>query len=76
MAYQTITSDKEKRTALKLCLIGLLGLGGLHRFYVGKIGSGLLYLVTFGFCWIGTLVDLLQISLGSFKDNVGAPLRE
>jgi len=76
MAYQTITSDKDKSTALKLCAIGLLGLGGLHRFYVGKIGSGLLYLVTFGFCWIGTLVDLLQISLGSFKDNVGAPLRE
>jgi restriction system protein len=72
--YVTQTSDKKKWTAFFLCLI--LGFLGAHRFYVGKIGSGILYLCTMGFFFIGILVDLISILLGSFRDNVGAPLRE
>lgn len=74
--YVTNTSDKSKKTALILCCIGFLGIGGLHYFYVGRIGKGILYICTVGFFFIGTIMDLIKISTGSFTDNVGAPLRE
>lgn len=74
--YVTNTSDKKKGTALILCLLGYVGLGGLHYFYVGKIGKGVLYLCTAGLCFIGTTIDLIKILNGTFTDNVGTPLRE
>lgn len=73
--YVTQTSDKKRKTALVLCLLGYIGLGGLHQFYVGNIGKGCLYFFTAGLFLIGTTVDLIKISTGSFRDNVGAPLR-
>ena len=71
--YQTMTSDKNKDTALWLCIFG--GIFGLHQFYVGKIGKGLLYLCTAGLFCFGWMGDIVKISLGNFRDNVGAPLR-
>lgn len=52
---------KSKTTAYLLMLGNLIGLAGLNRFYVGKIGSGLLYLFTFGIFGIGTVYDLFVI---------------
>ncbi len=72
--YVTQTSDKKKGTAFNLCLFG--GWLGLHQFYVGHIGKGLLYFCTFGLLFWGILADLYKISMGTFRDNVGAPLRE
>lgn len=74
--YVTNTSDKKKGTAMLLCCLGFLGIGGIHYFYVGRIGKGILYLCTGGLFVIGTIMDLIKISTGSFTDNVGAPLRE
>lgn len=74
--YVTQTSDKSKTTALILCCIGYLGIGGLHYFYVGRIGKGLLYLITGGLFIIGTIADTIKIASGGFVDNVGAPLRQ
>ncbi|MBR5678021.1 MAG: TM2 domain-containing protein [Paludibacteraceae bacterium] len=74
--YVTNTSDKSKKQAMILCCIGFAGIGGLHYFYVGKYGKGLLYLFTLGFFFIGTVKDLITIASGGFTDNVGAPLRE
>lgn len=71
--YVTGTSDKKKWVAFFLCLF--LGFLGIHRFYVGKIGTGLLYMFTGGLFFIGAFVDLIKILLGTFRDNVGAPLR-
>lgn len=71
--YQTMTSDKNKDTALLLCIFG--GWFGLHQYYVGKIGKGLIYTFTFGFCMVGWILDIFRILLGSFRDNTGAPLR-
>jgi restriction system protein len=67
-------SDKSRALTLVLCIVGLIGLAGLHRFYVGKPWSGLLYLITGGLFGIGTLVDLFKISTNSFTDGVGLPV--
>lgn len=71
--YVTQTSDKSKSTALWLCI--LLGFLGAHMFYVGRIGRGFLYAFTAGLFGIGWIVDIFAIANGSFRDNVGAPLR-
>lgn len=71
--YTTMTSDKNKDTALLLCIFG--GWFGIHRYYVGKIGSGLIYSLTLGFFMIGWILDIFKILMGSFTDNTGAPLR-
>lgn len=62
-------SEKSARTALLLCLF--LGPLGIHRFYVGKIGTGLLMLLTAGGLGIWTLVDLILIASCDFKDADG-----
>ena len=52
----------------------LVGYLGIHRFYVGKIGTGILMLVTGGGCGIWTLIDIIMIATGSFTDAEGKPL--
>ena len=47
---------------------------GAHRFYVGKIWTGLLWLFTLGFWGIGTLVDFCRIYDNKFPDDAGRPL--
>lgn len=72
--YITITSDKSKSVALVLCIF--LGVFGVHYFYVGRIWRGILYFCTLGLFMIGWIVDIIQIAVGSFRDNAGAPLRQ
>lgn len=65
---------KSKMVALILCLLGLFGLAGIHRMYVGKVGSGVLHFLTGGICYIGTIIDLISILSGGFRDSYGQPL--
>jgi TM2 domain-containing membrane protein YozV len=75
MAKEKI-SDKSKTIALVFSIIGFLGVAGIHRFYVGKIGTGVLWLLTGGILGVGTLVDLIIIAMGNFKDKNNAFLRK
>ena len=68
------TSSKNKGVAIFLTCLSFIGLGGLNRFYVGKTVSGIIYLLTFGLCWIGTIVDLIMIKNGTFTYSDGKPL--
>ena len=63
---------KKKWVAFFLCLF--LGPLGIHRFYVGKIGTGIIWLFTVGFFGIGWVLDLIFILFGGFKDKAGQPL--
>ena len=65
---------KSKMVALILCILGFFGRAGLHRMYVGKVGSGVVHLFTYGICMIGTVIDLIAILSGGFRDSYGQPL--
>jgi TM2 domain-containing membrane protein YozV len=62
-------SDRRILPAFLLCF--LFGVFGAHRFYAGKIGSGVAQLVTFGGLGIWALVDLIIIICGAFTDADG-----
>ena len=60
------TSDKGFVPTVMLCFF--LGALGVHRFYVGKIGTGIVQLLTFGGLVIWALVDFIMVVTGNFKD--------
>ena len=62
-------SPRSRLVALLFCVF--LGAFGVHRFYVGKIGTGILMLVTIGGLGIWILIDLILIAVGSFRDKEG-----
>jgi TM2 domain-containing membrane protein YozV len=66
-------SEKSNLAALLLCLF--LGILGIHRFYVGKIGTGVLQLLTIGGLGIWALIDLIIIAVGKFTDGEGNTLQ-
>ena len=71
-ATESTTSSKSWLVTLLLCIF--LGGLGVHRFYTGKIGTGILMLITLGGLGIWVLVDLIMIAVGKFKDKQGREL--
>lgn len=66
-------SPKGFVPTLILCI--LLGGLGVHRFYVGKVVTGIIMILTFGGLGIWTLIDVIRIAVGSFKDSNGLPIK-
>ncbi len=62
-------SPKNYIASLLLCFF--LGTLGIHRFYVGKIGTGILMILTVGGLYVWQLIDLILIIVGKFRDKQG-----
>lgn len=46
-----------------LCMLGFIGIAGVHHFYRKKYLFGILYLITLGFWWIGTIFDIIKLMI-------------
>ena len=66
-------SDKSRAVALTLGF--LLGPLGAHRYYVGKIGTGVMQTLTFGGLGLWWLYDMILVTFGSFRDADGRRLK-
>jgi TM2 domain-containing membrane protein YozV len=64
-----IESDKSRLACLLLAIF--LGFLGIHRFYAGKIITGIIWLLTGGLLGIGVIVDIILIAVGTFRDKQG-----
>lgn len=75
MIYRT--KRKDEKTILLCCLLGIVFFAGIHRFVMGQIGMGILYLITGGLCFIGTIVDAInhkQLTLDFNSKMIGETL--
>lgn len=69
-----MSNAEQKPWMITLLLCFFAGTFGVHRFYVGKIGTGVAMLLTFGGLGLWTLIDFVMILMGKFTDAQGRPL--
>lgn len=69
--FSTIYRSRRRDPVLLLVLslMGLFGVAGIHRFFIGHIGMGILYFFTLGLCFIGTIVDMINYKNFAFEYN-------
>lgn len=72
---QSVQAMSEKGFVPTILLCFFLGVLGIHRFYVGKIGTGIVQLLTMGGLGIWTMVDFIMVVTGNFKDKDGLPVK-
>ena len=63
------TRRKDPQTILILAIIGFVCFAGIHRMVINQVGMGILYLLTGGLCFIGTIVDLVNHQKLAFEYN-------
>jgi TM2 domain-containing membrane protein YozV len=68
-AGAVMVPQSEKRILPAALLAFFFGVFGAHRFYVGKMGTGFLQLLTLGGLGIWALIDLIIIVCGAFRDG-------
>jgi TM2 domain-containing membrane protein YozV len=66
-AYRQVRRDPQ--TLRLMAVIGIVAIPGLHRFWVGQIGIGFLYLVTWGLLLFGTITDIVKYRELAFSYN-------
>jgi TM2 domain-containing membrane protein YozV len=66
---------KDGQTLLLLALVGLLGIAGIQRFIVGQTGMGVAYLLTCGFCGIGTIIDAINANKLAAEYNQASAMK-
>lgn len=69
MTQTNTGTTKRILPAFLLCMI--FGVLGVHRFYVGKIWTGILMILTLGCFGIWVAIDLIRIIVGAFTDKDG-----
>ena len=69
--FNMIYSGKRKKgqDMLLYSILGLLVVPGLQRFITGQIGMGIIYLFTIGFCFIGSVIDLVNYKKATLTYN-------
>jgi TM2 domain-containing membrane protein YozV len=72
-AEETDISPKSRLAVTLLSVLPplILPIHGIHRFYLGKIWTGILMLITLGGLWIWTIIDFVYAVSGSMKDKEG-----
>jgi len=74
LATATTPNVNQKSWLVALLLCFFVGVLGVHRFYVGKFGTGILQLLTVGGFGLWVLVDFIMIIIGKFSDKRGMTL--
>lgn len=76
--YDTNTPGEQKVSKKSWWVtFWLLLLGPLcccHRFYVGKVGTGVIWMLTYGCFFVGAIMDLIKLCKGQFTDKEGLPI--
>lgn len=72
-AYRQLRKDPQ--TLRLMAIVGIVAIPGLHRFWVGQIGIGFLYLVTWGLLLFGTITDIVKYRELAFRYNQRAARR-
>ena len=68
----TTSGVSHKNYTATLLLAIFFGFAGFHRFYGGKVGTGLLWFLTAGMFVVGWLIDVFTVLAGNFTDRQGA----
>jgi TM2 domain-containing membrane protein YozV len=72
-AYRQVRKDPQ--TLRLMAIIGVVAVPGLHRFWVGQVGVGFLYLLTWGLLLFGTVIDIVKYKELAFAYNRGVAKR-
>ncbi len=60
---------KDPQLILLVTLLGFVAVAGVQRFILNQMGMGILYLLTGGLCFIGTIIDLVNYKSLAFQYN-------
>jgi TM2 domain-containing membrane protein YozV len=66
---------KSKAVAYLLWLVAIFGLLGFHRFYLGKIGTGIIWVFTLGVGGLGAQIDLFTLGGQVDQHNTNLELK-